>query len=315
MQTAETSQLATQLDRRVARLTQLLRASVRSRQRRGGAADVAPARRPRTAPGHRPGRRRAGGAADDDRARARLEQDGLVAGRRDAADARAVLVALTDAGRDQLRAVRADRAAVLQTRLDRLDDDARAALAAALTRSSTNCSEATDSPRLLDQPRSVYAVAFACVVAFMGIGLVDPILPDARRGSAGDAEPGVAAVHELLRDDRRVDARHAAGSRRGSARAGRCSPGSRWSSSSARWRALLEHGVPDRLLPARLGRRQRAVHRHRAVGDRRRGDRRADERDHPLRGRARPRHRLRAAARRPAGRRSPGAGRSSAPRR
>jgi ACDE family multidrug resistance protein len=33
------------------------------------------------------------------------------------------------------------------------------------------------SSRLLDQPRAVYAVAFACVVAFMGIGLVDPILP------------------------------------------------------------------------------------------------------------------------------------------
>src|SRR4051812_32398760 len=32
-------------------------------------------------------------------------------------------------------------------------------------------------PRLLDQPRAVWAVAFACVVAFMGIGLVDPILP------------------------------------------------------------------------------------------------------------------------------------------
>src|SRR6188472_4330383 len=30
---------------------------------------------------------------------------------------------------------------------------------------------------LLHQPRSVYAVAFACVIAFMGIGLVDPILP------------------------------------------------------------------------------------------------------------------------------------------
>ena len=29
----------------------------------------------------------------------------------------------------------------------------------------------------LDQPRAVWAVAFACVVAFMGIGLVDPILP------------------------------------------------------------------------------------------------------------------------------------------
>jgi MFS family permease len=30
---------------------------------------------------------------------------------------------------------------------------------------------------LLKQPRAVYAVAFACVVSFMGIGLVDPILP------------------------------------------------------------------------------------------------------------------------------------------
>jgi ACDE family multidrug resistance protein len=35
----------------------------------------------------------------------------------------------------------------------------------------------TSSPRLLDQPRAVWAVAFACVIAFMGIGLVDPILP------------------------------------------------------------------------------------------------------------------------------------------
>ena len=30
--------------------------------------------------------------------------------------------------------------------------------------------------RFLDQPRAVWAVAFACVIAFMGIGLVDPIL-------------------------------------------------------------------------------------------------------------------------------------------
>src|SRR3954451_17040612 len=29
----------------------------------------------------------------------------------------------------------------------------------------------------LNQPRAVWAVAFGCVVAFMGIGLVDPILP------------------------------------------------------------------------------------------------------------------------------------------
>lgn len=30
---------------------------------------------------------------------------------------------------------------------------------------------------ILDQPKAVWAVAFACVVSFMGIGLVDPILP------------------------------------------------------------------------------------------------------------------------------------------
>ena len=30
---------------------------------------------------------------------------------------------------------------------------------------------------LFAQPKAVYAVAFACVVSFMGIGLVDPILP------------------------------------------------------------------------------------------------------------------------------------------
>ena len=33
------------------------------------------------------------------------------------------------------------------------------------------------STDLLKQPKAVWAVAFACVVAFMGIGLVDPILP------------------------------------------------------------------------------------------------------------------------------------------
>ncbi|RWR20344.1 MFS transporter [Microbacterium enclense] len=33
------------------------------------------------------------------------------------------------------------------------------------------------APRVWKQPAQVWAVAFACVVAFMGIGLVDPILP------------------------------------------------------------------------------------------------------------------------------------------
>ena len=33
---------------------------------------------------------------------------------------------------------------------------------------------------LFAQPKAVYAVAFACVISFMGIGLVDPILPSLR---------------------------------------------------------------------------------------------------------------------------------------
>lgn len=35
----------------------------------------------------------------------------------------------------------------------------------------------TTRPEFLQQPKAVWAVAFACVAAFMGIGLVDPILP------------------------------------------------------------------------------------------------------------------------------------------
>jgi predicted MFS family arabinose efflux permease len=34
----------------------------------------------------------------------------------------------------------------------------------------------SSEPSILKQPRAVWAVAFACVIAFMGIGLVDPIL-------------------------------------------------------------------------------------------------------------------------------------------
>jgi ACDE family multidrug resistance protein len=35
----------------------------------------------------------------------------------------------------------------------------------------------SDTTSLFKQPKAVYAVAFACVISFMGIGLVDPILP------------------------------------------------------------------------------------------------------------------------------------------
>lgn len=50
------------------------------------------------------------------------------------------------------------------------------------TASTGGSPEAPDGPSgggsLLRQPRAVWAVAFACVIAFMGIGLVDPILKE-----------------------------------------------------------------------------------------------------------------------------------------
>jgi predicted MFS family arabinose efflux permease len=45
------------------------------------------------------------------------------------------------------------------------------------------------APSILKQPRAVWAVAFACVIAFMGIGLVDPILkPIADELGAGPSQ-------------------------------------------------------------------------------------------------------------------------------
>ncbi|HEU5486294.1 MAG TPA: MFS transporter [Microlunatus sp.] len=45
---------------------------------------------------------------------------------------------------------------------------------------------------MLKQPKAVWAVAFACVIAFMGIGLVDPILP------AISADLGATAAQTML---------------------------------------------------------------------------------------------------------------------
>jgi MFS transporter, ACDE family, multidrug resistance protein len=45
----------------------------------------------------------------------------------------------------------------------------------ALTRSHVQVPDSAASP--FRQPKAVWAVAFACVISFMGIGLVDPILP------------------------------------------------------------------------------------------------------------------------------------------
>ena len=229
----------------------------------------------------------------------RLEQDGLVSKSQHPADARVVLVEITDSGRRQLAEIRAARAAVLQTRLDRLDDDARAALAAALPALDQLLESMTS---LLKQPRSVYAVAFACVVAFMGIGLVDPILPVlAKDLQASPSQVSLLFTSYFAMTGLSMLVTGFVASRIGPRKtllvglvAGR---------PLQRARRPLRHGRPDRRLPPRLGPRQRAVHRHRAVGDRRRRQRRARLGDHPLRGRARPGHRLRPAARRPARRR------------
>ena len=49
----------------------------------------------------------------------------------------------------------------------------------------------------LKQPKAVWAVAFACVIAFMGIGLVDPILKPIAEELHATPVPGLAAVHQL----------------------------------------------------------------------------------------------------------------------
>ena len=155
-------------------------------------------------------------------------------------------------------------------------------------------------PSILQQPRAVWAVAFACVIAFMGIGLVDPILKPIADQLDATPEPGVAAVHQLHGRHGRRDARHRLG----------LQPDRRQAHPAHR------PGADHRLLRARRARRTAigAIVGFRAgwglgnalfiatalativvVGQRlgRAGD-------HPVRGRARPRHRRRPARRRPA---------------
>lgn len=62
----------------------------------------------------------------------RLEDAGLVTRAEDPGDARAVLIAITDAGRRILSRVRADRSAAINPYLEHLDDAERTALADAI---------------------------------------------------------------------------------------------------------------------------------------------------------------------------------------
>ena len=118
----------------------------------------------------------------------RLEDAGLVSRTVDPDDARAVLIRITPKGVDTLRQVRVDRGAAIDPYLERLDaadrqtlNDAVRVMRGLLEDAATPTTNATtiekEQPhRMWRQPKAVWAVAFASVVAFMGIGLVDPIL-------------------------------------------------------------------------------------------------------------------------------------------
>ena len=160
-------------------------------------------------------------------------------------------------------------------------------------------SSATGSS-MFKQPKAVYAVAFACVVSFMGIGLVDPILPALSTQLHATPEPGQPAVHQLPRGDRGRDAVHRLGVQ------------------PDRRQAHADHRAGDH---RRLLRARRAVRTPSAASSAsgpagawatpcssprrwrsssRSATRRFRRRDRPLRGRAGPRHRGRPAGRRPA---------------
>ena len=61
------------------------------------------------------------------------------------------------------------------------------------------------------QPKTVWSVAFACVISFMGIGLVDPILKPIADDLGAGALAGLAALHQLHGRHGRRHARHRLG--------------------------------------------------------------------------------------------------------
>ena len=151
------------------------------------------------------------------------------------------------------------------------------------------------------QPKTVWSVAFACVIAFMGIGLVDPIL----KPIADDLGATASQVSLLFTSYMAVMGVAMLVTGWVSSRARRqAHPAARAGHHHRRRRARRCAGLDrrDRRLPRRVGAGQRAVHRHRPGHHRQRGAWLGRPGDHPLRGGAGRRHRHRSAARRLAGR-------------
>jgi hypothetical protein len=150
------------------------------------------------------------------------------------------------------------------------------------------------------QPKGVWAVALACVVSFMGIGLVDPILP----ALSGQLKASPSEVELLFTSYLVVTAVAMLVTGWVSSRIG----GKRTLVAGlavivvlAPWPVLRTPSAGSSV-PGRLGTRQRPVHRHLAGGDHRSRLRRLLRRHHSLRDRPRGRYRPGPAGRRRAGR-------------
>ena len=117
------------------------------------------------------------------------------------------------------------------------------------------------------QPKTVWSVAFACVISFMGIGLVDPILKPHRRRPRRRTVAGLAALHELPGRHGRRHARHRLGLQ---PRGRQAHPAARPRAHHRRRRPRRQpgHRRRHRRLPRPVGPRQRPVHRHRPGHDR-----------------------------------------------
>ena len=118
-------------------------------------------------------------------------------------------------------------------------------------------------PSILKQPRAVWAVAFACVIAFMGIGLVDPILkPIADQLDATPSQVSLLFTSYMAVMGVAMLITGVVSSRIGAKRT--LLAGLALIIVFSALAGLLGHHRRHRRLPGRLGPRQRAVHRHRA---------------------------------------------------